>query len=469
MTLESALPHPLWWDAVRSEPTRPPLPADASMDVVIVGAGFTGLWTAYYLKALDPALRIMVLEREHVGFGASGRNGGWCQGEYPLGLATLAHHHGAEAAMRFQRAAFDAVLEVGRVAQSEDFDCHYQLGGRALFARSPLQAERAKQHVSNHHAVGLSHDDIRYLDRDEAVAIARVSGVTGGSFTPTAAALQPALLAHGLADAAERRGVVIHEGTAVTAIEAGRVHTRAQAHPSDGGAVVTAGVVLRATEGYTRDFAPERRTLIPLYSLMVATEPIPERTWDELGLAGREVFADYGHMVIYGQRTADGRLAFGGRGAPYHWRSGIAARFDVDDTVHGHLARLLPELFPTLEGTAITHRWGGPLGVPRDWSPTVSFDPASGLGFAGGYVGDGVALANLAGRTLAELVVGTESERTILPWVQHPWRKWEPEPLRYLGVNAGLWLTRSADREEARTGKPSPRARLGDFIRGKRD
>jgi glycine/D-amino acid oxidase-like deaminating enzyme len=468
MPFERAKPSPLWWDAVPTEPTRPPLPGDTDADVCIVGAGFTGLWTAYYLKRLDPGLRVIVLEREHVGFGASGRNGGWCHGEYPLGLATLAHRHGAEAAVRYQRAAFDAVHEVGRVVEREGFDAQYHRGGRVLFARSALQAERARADVAEHHALGLSEDDIRFLDEAEAAAIARIDGVTGASFTPDAAAVHPALLVHGLAAAAERLGVVIHEGTAVTSLAPKKVETLHHAAHGSAHGTVRADVVLRATEGYTRDLPGERRTLIPLYSLMLATEPLPGSVWDEIGFADREVFADYGHMVIYGQRTQDGRFAFGGRGAPYHWRSGIHPGFDVDDTVHGHLERLLVELFPSVKGRAVTHRWGGPLGVPRDWRPTVRFDPSTGFGYAGGYVGDGVALSNLAGHTLAELVLERASERTELPWVQHRWRKWEPEPLRYLGVNAGLWLTRSADREEARTGRPSLRAKLGNWIRGKR-
>lgn len=464
MTLELAKPSPLWWDAVPAGPTRTAPPGDVEADVAVIGAGFTGLWSAYYLKRLDPGLRVVMLEREHVGFGASGRNGGWCHPEYPLGLATIAHRHGADTALRFQRAAMDAVRQVGEACAAEGIACHYQLGGRLLLARSPLQAERARADVAEQHALGLGEDDVRYLSAGEARRLTGMTRVQGASYLSCAAALQPALLAHGLAKAVERAGVAIFEGAEVTSIQPGL----AKARNGQGAHAVRAPVILRATEGYSRVFPSERRTLIPLYSLMIATEPLPETVLAEVGLSRRELFADYGHMVVYGQRTADGRIAFGGRGAPYHFASGIRPEFDVDDVVHDHLGRLLVELFPVLDGTRITHRWGGPLGVPRDWRPSVTFDPATGLGFAGGYVGDGVALSNLAGRTLAELVLGRTSERTDLPWVQHRWRRWEPEPLRYVGVNAGLWLTRSADREEARTGRPSPRAKLGNWIRGKR-
>lgn len=462
--LAHAKQTPLWWDELPPRPERQSLEGDRDADVVIVGAGFTGLWTAYYLKRLAPDLVVVVLEREHVGFGASGRNGGWCHPELPLGLATLAHRYGRDAGLRFQHAAVDAVAEVGRVTTAEGIDCHFELGGRLLLARSALQARRARADVEHDHALGLTEDDVSYLTADEARGLTGMSDVHGGSLMRHAAALQPALLVHGLARAAERLGVTIVEGANVTALRPGSVTVR-----SEGGThFVRAATVLRATEGYTRDLPGEGRTLIPLYSLMIATEQLSSDLLAAVGLHRREVFADYGHMVIYGQRTADGRIAFGGRGAPYHFSSGIRPEFDVDDVVHAHLARLLGELFPALKGSAITHRWGGPLGVPRDWLPSVTYDQASRLGHAGGYVGDGVALSNLAGRTLADLVLGRVTERTDLPWVQHRWRRWEPEPLRYLGVNVGLWLTRSADREEARTGKPSPRARLGNRLRGKR-
>lgn len=463
MSLEFAKPFPLWWEEVPSGPARPSLAEDASADVAIVGAGFTGLWSAYYLKRLEPTLDVVVLERQHVGYGASGRNGGWCHPEHPLGLATLAFRHGREAALRFQLAALDAVDEVGRVCEAEGIDCRYELGGRFIAARTPLQTQRARADVEEQHALGLSEDDVRYLDGAEARDLTGMTNVLGGSFMPRAAALQPALLVHGLARACERLGVRLFEATEATAIGPGAVRFRSQG----GAGVVRARTVLRATEGYTRDLPGQRRTLIPLYSLMIATEPLPNELASHVGFEKRQVFADYGHMVIYGQRTADGRMALGGRGAPYHFGSAIRPEFDQDDVVHAHLARLLVELFPKLAEVRITHKWGGPLGVPRDWRPSVSYDSAAGAGYAGGYVGDGVALSNLAGRTLAELVLERTSERTDLPWVQHPWPAWEPEPMRYVGVNAGLWLTRSADREEARTGRPSARAKIGNRIRGK--
>ena len=165
---------------------------------------------------------------------------------------------------------------------------------------------------------------------------------------------------------------------------------------------------MRATEGYTPRLPGLERDIVPVYSLMIATEPLPEATWAEIGLAERETFADFRHLIIYGQRTADGRLVFGGRGAPYHFGSRISPASDFVPSVFAALRTALVELFPVLADAAITHSWGGPLGLARDWHASVGLDVDTGLAWAGGYVGDGVSTTNLAGRTLADLIGGRE-------------------------------------------------------------
>jgi glycine/D-amino acid oxidase-like deaminating enzyme len=263
--------------------------------------------------------------------------------------------------------------------------------------------------------------------------------------------VHPLRLVRGLAARVEARGAHIYEHTPATEIGERRVVT-------DRG-TVRADVVVRATEGYTASLRGERRRLVPLYSLMIATEPLPAEAWDEIGLRRRETFADLRHMRIYGQRTADDRLAFGGRGAPYHFASRTHPDFDRERTVHSALREVLVDLFPVVGKFDVTHEWGGALGVPRDWASSVGYDRSQGLAWAGGYVGDGVSTTNLAGRTLAELITGAESELATLPWVGHLSRRWEPEPLRWLGVNSGRLLMSTADRAEARSGKPARRAK----------
>ncbi len=448
----------LWWETVPVPlPPRPALTQDLHVDVCIVGGGFTGLWTAHALARSDPTLRVAVLEREVAGFGASGRNGGWCSALFAASDAALTRRYGPEAMHAMRRALQETVDVVGASARSEGIDCHFAKGGSVDLVRSEAQRVRALAEVDEARALGVGADDLRWLGAEETRELIGAAGTLGATFTPHCAALQPALLARGLADAVERLGVQVFEHTEVLDIRAGS--------PSGGpsvetrGGTVRADVVVRATEAWTPTLPGFHRDIVPVYSLMVATEPLGEGFWASAGLEGRATFADHRHMIIYGQRTADGRIAFGGRGAPYHYGSTLRAAYDREPAVHALLRRTLIELFPALEGARFTHAWGGPLGIPRDWHSSVGFDRGPGLAWAGGYVGDGVATTNLAGRTLADLITGIESPLTALPWVGHRSPPWEPEPLRWLGVNAGLWTMKLADRSEARRGRPSRLAR----------
>jgi glycine/D-amino acid oxidase-like deaminating enzyme len=420
-----------------------------------VGAGFTGLWTALALALSDPALRIAVLEREVAGFGASGRNGGWCSALFATSNAGLARRHGHAAMVAMRRAMQESVDAVGQSAAAEGIDCHFAKGGSVELVRNEAQRERALAALDVARGHGFGEKDLRWLDREETAALISATGAIGSTYTPHCAALQPALLARGLADAVERRGVTLYEHTEVRDIfPAPRGPTAITL-----GGTVRATVVVRATEAWTATLPHLRRELVPVYSLMVATEPLEETFWASAGLPGRTTFADYRHMVIYGQRTVDGRIAFGGRGSPYHYGSALRPPYDSEPGVHALLRRTLTELFPNLAGVRFTHAWGGPLGIPRDWHSSVGLDRATGLAWAGGYVGDGVATSNLAGRTLSDLITGVETALTRLPWVGHRSPRWEPEPLRWLGVNAGLTAMKLADRTETRRGRPSRVAR----------
>ena len=441
----------LWSDDLGPGPRREPLASAAAVDVAVVGAGYTGLWTAYYLLEADPALQVLVIERDHVGFGASGRNGGWCIGELAVGIDRLVAAGGRERAAELLRALHATVDEVGRVIERESIHAGFARGGSIRLARNGAQAERQRAHVERHRDLGLGPEVIRLVDRDEAVDHLAATRVEGGLWFAPTAALQPLALVRGLADAVEARGGRIVEGTAATGVGPGIVETEV--------GTVRAPIVVRATEGYTASLTGERRRLLPLSSLMVATEPIDADRWDAIGLRRRETFADDRHLVIYGQRTADDRIAFGGRGAPYRYGSATGPSTEGGSSLHAAVEATLRDLLPQLDGVAVTHHWGGVLGVPRDWFPAVDLDRATGLATAGGYVGEGVAAANLAGRTLAELIVGRPGALAGLPWVGHRARRWEPEPLRWLGVNAGLALAAAADRAEDRTGRPGWRSR----------
>ncbi len=442
--------RPLWWDGV-SPAGRPSITDDTTVDVCIVGGGFTGLWSAYYLLQADPSLSVLVVDAEHVGFGASGRNGGWVSALYPTPPEVLAAADGEHAARAQYAALRESVTEVGRVVDAEGIDCGFRKGGTVVVARSRAQLARAKAEVAHSRRWGLGTE---LLDRESAVEKLAAAGTLGATYNEHCARVQPRRLVDGVAAAVERLGGRIAERTPVTSIEPGMAHTAT-------GPIIHARNIIRATEAWTSHLPGSNRDVAPVYSLIVATEPLSADQWEQVGLAQAETFSEHRHVIVYGQRSVDGRLVFGGRGAPYHFRSGIRPSFDEDPKVFETLKSSLRQMFPVLEGVRFTHQWGGALGIPRDWQPSVGHDPATGLGWSGGYVGDGVALTNLGGRTIAELVTGRRTDISKLPWVQHHSRRWEPEPFRWLGINAGLQVAALADREEQLTHRP---ARLGKVL-----
>lgn len=456
-----------WFDVLGETPAaaaavrRKPAEENFSVDVCIIGGGLTALWTAYYLAQTRPELSIAILEKETVGFGASGRNGGWCSSLFPRSAAALEREYGYDAAVAMRTAMVDTVKEVHRVTEREGIKCDFAQGGTITYARSERQLSAARREVVGSTWFGV--DKSEFWDfRGAQANKAHPPSALAASFDPHCARVQPAKLVLGLADRVEQLGVRIYEQTEVTRWRPRRVTFRSQAHI---GEVQTETVVL-ATEAYGAQLAGIGRRILPLYSLMIATEPLPESFWNEVGLAHGHTFSDFRHLLIYGQRTADNRFAFGGRGARYHWGSSIRAEYDRVKRVFDHLEHALINLFPSADGVKVSHRWGGPLGVSRDWHASVSFNPATGVAYAGGYVGDGLSTTNLAGRTLSQMITGTTSDLTRLPWVNHLSPKWEPEPLRFIGTNLGLISTELADVEERITQRESRIARLVGSLTG---
>ena len=441
----------MWLDGVPGELIpRPSLPGPTDVDVAIVGAGFTGLWTAYYLKRADPHLRVAVLEREIAGFGASGRNGGWCHTTFPGSRSAAEERHGRQAVIDQQRALHRTVYEVARVVETEGIEARFRLGGQLDLATTPLQLLRMREAVEYEREWGFTEDDYAVLGAADMRERIKVSGCLGAVYTPHGAAVDPARLARGLADVVERMGVPIYERTPVTRIEPHVATTDA--------GDVRADVVVRATEAFTPELPGYERTIVPIYSLMIGTEPLPDAFWDEVGWSDHEVFGDFRFLIFYAMHTEDGRIAIGGRGAPYHYGSRISEAFERVSEVQDHLRVLLGELFPAIGDAKVSHRWGGAIAAARDWYASVGLDRPTGMAWAGAYVGDGVSTTNLAGRTLSDLILGQQTELTGLPWVGHRSKSWEPEPLRWLAINAALRAMSSADAAEERTGRPSKRA-----------
>lgn len=451
----SRLPNSaLWFEAT---PARRPLDRDIDVDVAIVGAGYTGLWTAYYLLRENPALKVAILEREHAGFGASGRNGGWASAIFPISLKQLAKLSSHAAALRLQGAMNDTVDEIGRVLAAEGIEADYAKQGFVSLARTPAQLTRVAPAVRAASDFGLPRQ-WRALDAAEASRMVGATSVLGGLFTEHCALIHPGKLARGLARTVERLGATIYERTPVVEISARQVRTSDHR--------VRAPIILRATEAFTCEQPDQRRSVIPLYSLVLATEPLPEPLRAELDLDHRRAFNDMRHLRVYSQVTAEGRVVFGGRGAPYHFGSRISSKSDLAVSVHEKIRAAMVEFFPALKDTRITHRWGGALGVSRDWCPSVGLDRSTGVAWAGGYVGDGVATSNLAGRLLRNLILGRDEEINRLPIVNHRSPLWEREPLRWLGVNFGLTAATLGDAEEGLTRRPSHVARALEALTG---
>lgn len=446
-TIHSSAPSMWHEDLPVSGPQHAPLNGDIDVDVAIVGGGYTGLWTAYYLKRADPKLRIAVLEAEYIGYGASGRNGGWASAIFPASLSKVAKSSSREAAIRMQHAMNDTVAELGRVVAAEGLDCDYQQGGYVSVARNRAQLQHARNEIAGLRDWGFGEDQAVLLDRAEAQALIGASDVLGGTFSPHLAALHPAKLAMELGRAVVDLGVSVYEGTRVTDV---RAHELSTARGR-----VKAEYIVLGTEAYSCMLPGRRRTLIPMQSLMIGTEPLDAEQLESIGLKDRQTFSDKRHARIYGQLTADGRIAFGGRGAPYDFGSRIAGSEEAHARVHAKLEESLKDLLPGLADAEITHRWSGVFGIPRDWYPGLLLDRETGIVNNTGYVGDGVTTTNLAGRTITDFILGEQSELLDLPWVNKAAPKWEIEPLRWIAVNAVSELLLWGDRREARTGVPS--------------
>lgn len=408
---------------------RSALNSSTDVDIAILGGGYTGLWTAYYLLCANPALRVAIIEKEIVGYGASGRNGGWCSSKFPVTAAMLEGRYGREAARALMLAMNTAVSEVDRVCQQEQIDAHFHKGGILTLARGAHQLPVIRKSYAAYERLGLA-EQYRLLTAEEVRERIRVTNVFGGLYAPENASVHPARLVRGLARAVERRGGVIYEQTAVTGFEGGATPR----FLTPAGEVRARRAIVLAGEAYLTRLPKLHRALLPVYSLIALTEPLTDRQWAAIGWQNGESLASARNTVDYLTRTADGRILFGSRGAPYHFGSLIDDEQDRHAETHARIERAVVEWFPALAGIRFTHWWGGPVGMPRDWMPMAAFNAATRIGTARGYTGQGVATANLMGRVLASMVAEQRSSLETLPIAQRSSPNWEPEPLRWLAV-----------------------------------
>jgi len=415
-------------------PHRAELHSDLEVDVAIIGAGYTGLWSAYYLKQAKPELSIAIFEAQEVGFGASGRNGGWLMGSIE-GQDELLEHLPLEQRRRALQQIYGLIDETQRVCLKEGIDCDLHRGGWLnIAARYPEQLPRLQQSLKHLRHLGHRTEDYQWLDAAQVQKRLNIQNPYGGIFTPHTARIQPAKLAAGLAKTVERLGVTIYSKTAVESFKSGQLSTAK--------VTVNADIILPCTEGFSREQPSQKRFVLPIQSLIIATEPLSDDLWQEIGLNNNETFGDASRLSTYGQRTADNRLVFGARGT-YQFGGHPKARFEDAAATFDATDRLLREALPMLASADIPHRWGGTLGITRTGAPHALFDKATGIGYAGGYGGEGVGASNLMARTLVDLILQKDTELAGMPWAyrgtlkQHI-KRWEPEPLRWLGYSGIL-------------------------------
>jgi glycine/D-amino acid oxidase-like deaminating enzyme len=447
-----------YWLEDAGEPLtpRPQLASSSDVDVAILGAGYSGLWTAYYLLQHDPALRLAVVDKEIAGFGASGRNGGWCSPNFPLTAGALEKRFGAEATRALLLAMRASVDEVGRVCTEEKIDARFHKGGILTVARGQHQLPGIRSTYAAYERLGLR-DRYHMLSAAETAERIRVTPVHGGLYTPDGASLHPARLVRGLARAVEARGGLIYEQTQVTSFKPGSLIT-------PGGELRAKLAIVLAGEAYLTRLPRLHRGLLPVYSLISLTEPLTTQQWSQIGWQGGESVSSTRNTVVYLTKTPDGRILFGSRGAPYAFGSKITDQQDTHEATVKMIQRSLVEWFPPLAGIRFTHAWGGPVGMPRDWMPAVSFDASSRIGSIMGYTGQGVSTSNLSGRLLAGLITNRQTGLETLPLAQRRSPKWEIEPLRWLVVRYMQGAFLRID-EAAEAGRPRPAdARLAEFL-----
>ena len=422
----------LWWSSIE-HPTFNPKEIDSPWDIVIIGAGFSGLWCAHHLLKNNPMLSIAVFEQNQVGSGASGRNGGWVSALYPQSDHELAKKFGIQVISNLQAHLENSINEIADFVRTNSIDCGFAKGGTLNIARNKGQLKRISVQTPDN-----------LLNEREIKNRIGMRGALGGSYSPHCAAVNPAALVIGLALNLQGRGVSIFEFTPASASDNGVFITHKSTERT-----ITSTYVVEAIEAYRSN----SRIQIPIYSLMVATEPLSKDIWDQIGIKERETFAEVRYMVTYAQRTSDDRLAIGGRGAPYLYGSNRRDSHESRKVTHRQIRQLAVDWFPVLKDLRFTHAWGGAVGITRDWAPYVQWNGR--VAVLGGYAGDGVTLSYLAANSVADLITRKNSERTQLPFVNSHIRNWEFEPLRWLGVNTAIRLSELADVEERITQRPS--------------
>ena len=433
---------PSWWQeraAARfPQPVRPPLEGREQADVVIVGAGFTGLWAAIRLAELQPALRIVILEEETAGFGASGRNGGFAMTMVTRSIHDLIRKVGAGGAKAIHAAMVETLADIEGFCAAEGIDADVTRPGLLTVSNGPEQDVRIQQDLDASAKLGL--DDLTPLSGVECRALVAAEGVRRGHFEANALLVDPAALALGLAGAAERRGVTIFEHTAMERTEVSPsgvlVHTP--------GGAVHAGRVLLATNAYAHAIPRLRRFLFTICAYIVCTEPLSAQQWARVGWERRMGIEDRRVMPHFHRPTPDGRILWGGRDAPVS-PIGPDPRRDRDPRIFRRLEETFRQTFPQLGDVKITEGWGGPVCATVRCQPVVGWLQRGRIAYALGYSGHGVGPSALLARVTVDLLLERDTDRLHLPFVTRRPMTLPPGPVRWPLLNAAQRVLQAAD------------------------
>ncbi len=436
-----------WLAASPGGPTRPALTGSARADVAIIGAGFTGLWTALALTDTDPSLQVIVLEQESVGFGASGRNGGFCEASLTHGLANGLRHFPDELAL-LEREGIANLAGLIAFTRDHGIDCDLEETGTLSVADQPYQVEEFRAWVDEAAEHG---EELMFLDRAAVQGEVQSPLWQAGLYRPPGrdVVLDPAKLARGLARVAEERGVTIHEGTRVRAVErrAGGVLVMTAA-----GAVLDADHVVVATSAYSGWLRRLESQFVPVYDYVLVSEPMTPEQRASIGWQRRQGMSDANNQFHYFRLTADDRILWGGYDAIYHRNNGVGPQFDRRPATFAKLEAHFRRAFPQLDDLRFPYRWGGAIDTTSRF--TVTFGQALGgrMTYALGYTGLGVGASRWAAGVVRDFILRPDSDLLGLRFVRSKPVPFPPEPLRSLAVNLVRHELGRADRDGGRRG-----------------
>jgi glycine/D-amino acid oxidase-like deaminating enzyme len=421
------LQYSIYWRQTEPVEPGPPLEGEVSCDVCIVGGGYTGLWTAHFLKLADPSLDVHVVEAEYAGAGASGHNDGFVTPTIGHGLHTVVRRFGAEQARAAYAAVGRSILELRRFCRKYEIDAELEPGGFYLVATSDAQRRRLDADVALAELMG-----VRYEVLEAAEAKERIDSpaVLGALKTP-GALVNPHRLARGLARVVRDQGVHVHERTRASML--GRVNGR-HAVTTPSGRVLADRLVL-ATNAYQHQWASFRRRLKPVWSYAMVSEPLSDEQLARVHWPGREGFVEARNFIVFARLTADNRLLLGGGPAPYFYGRDMSERHVRNDAIFTRLRGELERFFPAWRDLRWSHAYGGCIGVTRDLVPHVGrLD--DGSFYAYGYCGNGIAMTRTAARGLCDLILERDSEHSKLAFVGRRASTFPPEPVAYAGARA---------------------------------